>query len=412
MKNRNIGHISLVKIICFLHFTFFAFKSFAQTGVSERKYLVKMMCKIADPVLLNLSQNTLKKNMPVESNKGRDGVYNSTYLEGFARMLSGMAPWLELGPDDTKEGQLRKKYIDLALKGLKNGVDPKAPDYLNFHITGQSLVDAAFLSQALLRAPSQLLKNLDEETKANLIKALKLTRNTKPPQNNWLLFAATVECCIYELTGECEMSRIEYAIQKHMEWYKGDGVYGDGPSFHFDYYNSFVIHPMLFEVLTFLKNKNIPSSLSLDIQTKRMVRYAEILERMVSPEATYPITGRSLAYRFGNMQTLALVAQKKLLPIGISEAQVRSMFYHMIKRQLEAKGTFDAKGWLTLGIAGHQLGIGENYISTGSVYLCSEAFLFLGLPASDSFWQGKDEDWTSKKVYKGLEIPIDHAINE
>jgi len=385
---------------------------YGQNGISQRNYFVQKMIQIANPVLVNLSQNTLKQNMPVESNHGRQGVYQSTYLEAFGRMLTGMAPWLELGPDDTKEGQLRKKYIDLALKGLKNGVDPKAPDYLNFHITGQSLVDAAFLSQALLRAPNQLLKNLDEETKANLINALKLTRNTKPPQNNWLLFAATVECCIYELTGECEMSRIEYAIQKHMEWYKGDGVYGDGPSFHFDYYNSFVIHPMLFEILTFLKNKNIPSSLSLDIQTKRMVRYAEILERMVSPEATYPITGRSLAYRFGNMQALALVAQKKLLPNGISEAQVRSMFYHMIKRQLEAKGTFDAKGWLTLGIAGHQLGIGENYISTGSVYLCSEAFLFLGLPASDSFWQGKDEDWTSKKVYKGLEIPIDHAINE
>jgi len=385
---------------------------YGQNGISQRNYFLQKMIQIANPVLVNLSQNTLKQNMPVESNHGRQGVYQSTYLEAFGRMLTGMAPWLELGPDDTKEGQLRKKYIDLALKGLKNGVDPKAPDYLNFHITGQSLVDAAFLSQALLRAPNQLLKNLDEETKANLIKALKLTRNTKPPQNNWLLFAATVECCIYELTGECEMSRIEYAIQKHMEWYKGDGVYGDGPSFHFDYYNSFVIHPMLFEILTFLKNKNIPSSLSLDIQIKRMVRYAEILERMVSPEATYPITGRSLAYRFGNMQALALVAQKKLLPNGISEAQVRSMFYHMIKRQLEAKGTFDAKGWLTLGIAGHQLGIGENYISTGSVYLCSEAFLFLGLPASDSFWQGNDEDWTSKKVYKGLEIPIDHAINE
>ncbi|MEY4382788.1 MAG: hypothetical protein RI995_330 [Bacteroidota bacterium] len=385
---------------------------YGQNGISQRNFFVQKMIQIANPVLVNLSQNTLKQNMPVESNHGRQGIYQSTYLEAFGRMLTGMAPWLELGPDDTKEGQLRKKYIDLALKGLKNGVDPKAPDYLNFHITGQSLVDAAFLSQALLRAPNQLLKNLDEETKANLIKALKLTRNTKPPQNNWLLFAATVECCIYELTGECEMSRIEYAIQKHMEWYKGDGVYGDGPSFHFDYYNSFVIHPMLFEILTFLKKKNIPSSLSLDIQIKRMVRYAEILERMVSPEATYPITGRSLAYRFGNMQALALVAQKKLLPNGISEAQVRSMFYHMIKRQLEAKGTFDAKGWLTLGIAGHQLGIGENYISTGSVYLCSEAFLFLGLPASDSFWQGNDEDWTSKKVYKGLEIPIDHAINE
>ena len=384
----------------------------AQSSVSERKYLVKMMCKIADPVLTNLSQNTLKKNMPVESNKGRDGIYNSTYLEGFARLLSGMSPWLELGPDGTPEGRLRKKYIDLVLKGLKNGVDPNAPDYLNFYITGQSLVDAAFLSQALLRAPKQLLNKLDGVTKSNLVNALKLTRNTKPPQNNWLLFAATVETCIYGLTGECDMSKIDYAIQKHVEWYKGDGVYGDGPNFHFDYYNSFVIHPMLYEVLNFLKDKNLPASLSLDIQIKRMVRYAELLERMVSPEATYPITGRSLAYRFGNMQALALVAQKKMLPQGVSQAQVRSLFYHIIKKQLEAPNTFDSKGWLQLGIAGHQPSIGETYISTGSLYLCSEAFLMLGLPESDSFWQGKDEDWTAKKVYKGLLVPIDHAISE
>lgn len=33
------------------------------------------------------------------------------------------------------------------------------------------------------------------------------------------------------------------------EWYKGDGWYGDGPDFHFDYYNSFVIQPMIIQVL-------------------------------------------------------------------------------------------------------------------------------------------------------------------
>ncbi|MEY2792254.1 MAG: hypothetical protein RJA76_246 [Bacteroidota bacterium] len=384
----------------------------AQSAAKQREYLVQQMTKMADPILVNLSQNTLKKNMPVESNNGRQGIFNSTYLEGFARMLSGMAPWLELGPDETSEGKLRKKYIILALKALKNGVDPKSPDYLNFHITGQSLVDAAFLSQALLRAPSQLLKKLDEETKLNLINALKLTRNTKPPQNNWLLFAATVETCIYELTGECEISRINYAIQKHMEWYKGDGVYGDGPSFHFDYYNSFVIHPMLYEVIQFLNSKKFPTDLSIEIQTKRIVRYAEILERMVSPEATYPITGRSLAYRFGNMQVLSLVAQKKLLPNNLSENQIRSLLFQIIKKQLEAPQTFDSNGWLRLGIAGHQTLIGETYISTGSLYLCSEAFLILGLPANDTFWQGNDADWTARKVYKGLEVPIDHAISE
>lgn len=384
----------------------------AQSGLKQRAYLVKQMTKIGDPIFENLSQSTLKQNMPIEKNDGYQKTHNSTYLEGFARMLSGMAPWLELGPDDTAEGKLRKKYIDLALKGIKNGTDPGNPDYLNFHITGQSLVDAAFLSQALLRAPTQLLAKLDEPTKNNLVAALKLTRNTKPPQNNWLLFVATVETCIYELTGSCDMARVENAIQKHMEWYKGDGVYGDGPSFHFDYYNSFVIHPMLYEVLVYLKQKQLPAPLSLEVQTKRMVRYAELLERMVSPEATYPITGRSLAYRFGNMQALALVAQKKLLPSYVSEGQVRTMFYQMVKRQIEAPNTFDANGWLKIGLSGHQPNIGENYISTGSLYLCSEAFLILGLPATDSFWQSKDEDWTSKKVYKGQMVPIDHAIKD
>lgn len=384
----------------------------AQSGLKQRAYLVKQMTKIGDPIFENLSQSTFKQNMPIEKNYGYQKTHNSTYLEGFARMLSGMAPWLELGPDDTAEGKLRKKYIDLALKGIKNGTDPGNPDYLNFHITGQSLVDAAFLSQALLRAPTQLLAKLDEPTKNNLVAALKLTRNTKPPQNNWLLFVATVETCIYELTGSCDMARVENAIQKHMEWYKGDGVYGDGPSFHFDYYNSFVIHPMLYEVLVYLKQKQLPAPLSLEVQTKRMVRYAELLERMVSPEATYPITGRSLAYRFGNMQVLALVAQKKLLPSYVSEGQVRTMFYQMVKRQIEAPNTFDANGWLKIGLSGHQPNIGENYISTGSLYLCSEAFLILGLPATDSFWQSKDEDWTSKKVYKGQMVPIDHAIKD
>jgi len=28
---------------------------------------------------------------------------------------------------------------------------------------------------------------------------------------------------------------------RHESWYKGDGAYGDGSDFHWDYYNSYVI---------------------------------------------------------------------------------------------------------------------------------------------------------------------------
>lgn len=381
-------------------------------GEKERAYLVKALTKLADPIFNALSEKKLKATMPVEKNTGMQKTHPSTYLEAYGRIMAGMAPWLELGPDETQEGKLRKKYIDLALKCLSNGVDSTSPDYLDFNRTGQSLVDAAFLSHALLRAPTQLLAKIDETTKRNLVAALKLTRKTKPGQNNWLLFSGMVESCILALTGECSQQLIDYSIQKHKEWYKGDGAYGDGADFHWDYYNSFVIHPMLLDILAQMKSRHIPTAIEYETELKRSKRYAQIQERMISPEATYPIMGRSLAYRFGAFQSLSQIALMKELPEGVTPQQVRAALYAMIKRQLEAPGTFDENGWLRIGVYGHQPAVGENYISTGSLYLCSEAFLILGLPASDALWNGRDEDWTTKKAWKGLPVLIDHAMSE
>ncbi|HSN07709.1 MAG TPA: DUF2264 domain-containing protein, partial [Hanamia sp.] len=86
--------------------------------------------------------------------------------------------------------------------------------------------------------------------------------------------------------------------------------------------------------------------------------------------------------------------------------------YAVIRNQLEVPGTFDKNGWLQIGFHGHQPGIGEDYISTGSLYLCSEGFLILGLPASDPLWAMPDEDWTQRKAWKGEAFPIDHAIGD
>ncbi len=380
-------------------------------GQNERAYLIKSLTGIADPLFTALSQNKLKKQMPVEKVNGMQKGSTSTYLEGFGRLLAGMAPWLELGPDETEEGKLRKKYIDLALLCLKNGTDTTSPDYLDFNIPGQSLVDAAFLTHALLRAPTQLWGRLDNVTKQNIVAALKRTRATKPGENNWLLFAGMVETGLLQFTGECDQARIDYSIKKHKEWYKGDGAYGDGIDFHWDYYNSFVIQPMMLDILKIQEANGLKPVIDYATASKRAIRYAAVQERMISPEATYPVLGRSLAYRFGAFQLLSQMALYKSLPEHVSPQQVRAALYTMIKKQLEAPGTFDSNGWLQIGIYGHQPGIAEYYISTGSLYLCSQAFLILGLPGSDDLWNGKDEDWTTKKVWKGLAVPIDHAIN-
>lgn len=378
---------------------------------NDRAYCVSMVTKIARPVLTALSKGVLKKSMPVEASPKAEGRPQVTHLEALGRTLAGLAPWLELGPDNTPEGKLRQEFIALALAAIKNGVDPSSPDYLNFAVGNQPLVDAAFLGHALLRAPKQLWGNLDEETRSLLLAALRSTRVIKPYPSNWLLFSAMIEAVLFKFSREYyDPAPVVHAMDQHEQWYKGDGLYGDGADLHFDYYNSFVIQPMMLDIADVLQGE--PSFTDDRIQKikQRARRYAEIQERLISPEGTYPPVGRSLAYRCGAFQLLAQVALQHQLPPALPPAQVRSALTAVIKRSLETKGTFDAQGWLTIGFCGHQPSVGETYISTGSVYLCTVAFLPLGLPPSDPYWSNPALPWTSKKAYGGNEFPIDHAL--
>ncbi|MDA3865152.1 MAG: DUF2264 domain-containing protein [Salinivirgaceae bacterium] len=378
-------------------------------GAKERAYMVKTLTRIANPVLSALSNNELKKRLPIESKSSVEDRSQYIYLEAFGRTLAGMAPWLELGADETSEGQIREKYIQMAQKCIDNATNPSAPDFMNFNKGGQPLVDAAFFSEALLRAPNQLWKPLSDQTKKNVIVALKSARIAKVADCNWLLFQAIVEAALLQFDGSCDTSTINYALKRHFEWYKGDGVYGDGPEFRWDYYNSFVIHPMLIEVLQVLNNNGFDYKDKYQTVLSRAVRYADIQERLISPEATFPPIGRSICYRFGAFHLLSKIARMEALTTGTKPAQVRYALYSVVKKQIEAKGTFDKNGWLTVGFSGHQPDLAEPYISTGSLYLCSQVFLVLGLPANNEFWQGADSDWTSKKIWQGEDMPADHA---
>jgi hypothetical protein len=138
-------------------------------------------------------------------------------------------------------------------------------------------------------------------------------------------------------------------------------------------------------------------------------RYAGIQERLISPEGTYPPIGRSLAYRFGAFQLISQLALHHQLPEDLVPSQVRTALTAVIVNQFRGEGTFDQEGWLRIGFCGDQPGIGENYISTGSLYLCSVGLLHLGLPPGDPFWTGPAMEWTSKKAWRGESFPIDHA---
>jgi hypothetical protein len=382
---------------------------------TDRAYWVSVAQRLAEPVLTNLAAGTLKARMPVEEVAGANRR-PVTHLEAFGRLLAGLAPWLELGGGGSNsndaEGRLRGRYAELARTGLAQAVNPSSPDFMNFTTDRQPLVDAAFLGHALLRAPKVLREPLSAEVRGHLVRALESTRVIKPGFSNWLLFSAMVEATLYKLGAPWDRMRVDYALRQHAQWYKGDGVYGDGPDFHFDYYNSLVIQPMLIDVLETLGREDPVWAAMTDVVRKRALRHAAIQERLISPEGTFPPVGRSIAYRYGALQLLAQMALRRELPSGVSPAQVRSALTAVIRRQTEAANTFDAAGWLTIGFCGHQPGVGESYISTGSVYLCAVGLLPLGLPESDPFWAAAAEPWTQKRAWSGEAFPIDKAHSE
>lgn len=381
------------------------------TGVEDRKFWVATMCRIAEPVLLNLSNNTLRKNMPYESLS--DGRRHFSHLEAVGRVVCGIAPWLELGEDETSEGKLRARYIDLTVRGLTNAVDPKSPDYLEFDLPPQSLVDAAFLAQGLLRAPKRLWGNLDKQTQERLITELKRTRTIKPSENNWVLFSSMIEAALLEFTHCCDLNRLSYGVNKFRdEWYKGDAFYGDGKLFHMDYYNSFVIHPMLTDILSVMKRHGIEGAGFLEVHSNRHTRYAEILERFISPEGTYPAVGRSITYRFGVFHALSQAALKHMLPHTVSPSQVRCALTAVIRNQMKSDANFDKDGWLCVGFTGRQIDMSEFYINTGSTYLCTVGLLALGLPESDLFWSAADEEWTNLRAWNERKVLPDHPLKK
>ncbi|HEX4067998.1 MAG TPA: DUF2264 domain-containing protein [Acidobacteriaceae bacterium] len=380
---------------------------------NNREFWVATAARIARPVLVALSQRRLKIEMPVEAPHGNVADRRQyTYLEAFGRLLCGMAPWLESGAAEGEEGKLRAQFAEWARAGLDAGTDPASPDFMNFDRGAQPVVDAAFLALAIVRAPNELWHKLDAKTQKQVIAALRSSRVIKPGYNNWLLFSAMVEAALCFMGEPWDAMRVDYAVRSLDSWYKGDGVYGDGPQFHWDYYDSFVMHPLLLAVLETVGKASAAWNPFQPVMLARAQRYAEIQERMIGPEGSFPPIGRSLCYRFGAFHLLADVTLRRQLPEVLAPAQVRSALTAVMRRMVEAPGTFDAQGWLTVGFCGHQPEMAEAYISTGSCYLCSAAWLPLGLAATDPFWADGAAAWTAKKAWSGQEVRADHALSD
>lgn len=212
--------------------------------------------------------------------------------------------------------------------------------------------------------------------------------------------------------AEYDAYRVNSAIRKVEEWYTGDGWYADGPSFAFDYYSSYVFHAMYLETLQAMKDAKAHTRIHYGDYYRRALKRAQkfslVLERMISPEGTFPVFGRSIPYRMAAMQPLALMAWYEKLPAGLTYGQVRAALTAVMHRMFDGRENFNEGGFLTIGFVGRQPEIADWYTNNGSLYLTSLAFLPLGLPATHPFWSDAAQPWTACKAWDSKPFPKDH----
>ena len=381
---------------------------------SDRQYWCSLAYKMAQPVLENMAKGELQKNMQTEFSPSFDNRNKKVlYMECFGRLMAGVAPWLTLPDDATAEGKQRKQLREWALASYKNAVDPQSPDYLCWGIGGQNLVDAAYVAESFLRAYDTLWKPLDEVTKQRYLKEFAKLRHIDPPYTNWLLFSSTIESFMAKAGGDFDEYRVNSACRKVEEWYVGDGWYADGPVFAFDYYSSYVFHPMYLETLQAMVDAKVNSRLDYqkyyDRELRRCQKYSIILERFISPEGTFPAFGRSIPYRMATMQPLALMAWYQTLPSDLSNGQVRAALTKVLHRMFDQQNNFNEKGYLSIGFCGNsQKNVADWYTNNGSLYMTTLAFMPLGLPADHPFWTDAAQPWTQVKAWNNQQFPKDH----
>jgi len=345
--------------------------------VLTRQEWCVLALRICTPVLQDLANQTFKHTFI-------DNKKPTACLEAFARVLFGISYWIENGQEPEV-----KHLANLARQAIDSATNPLSQDYMNFSANDQVLVECAILAQALIRAPNELWHKLPLTVKKNVIIALKTSRQYRPHDNNWVLFPSMVEAFFLSISEQVNNERLMQGITAYNGWYVGDGMYSDGEEYHNDYYNSFIIHPMLYDILRITSqnhtNKDIDIKEFQKLHRERMKRYAIHLERCIAPDGTFPSIGRSITYRSGAFHALALCAYTNNLTSPLTPAKVRTALSLVIQATLQHPNTFE-NGWLTLGLYGKQPQLAEPYINNGSVYMATTIFLPLGLHHTSSFW--------------------------
>jgi hypothetical protein len=374
-------------------------------GSNGQKAWQNLFESIADPVLGFFEEGKLVQMLDRPEFPRKDRLKYAS-LEAIARIFY---PLSSIKKEKTFESQA-------FTQAFENALSQGHPDSFNWNQGDQPLVDAAILAAGFLQNPDVFEKYCTAKMQTGLVEGWRKSLSIKPYESNWLLFGAMVEAALEKWDKPFQAKSIMFAIEKHESWYKGDGWFGDGKHFHFDYYNSIIIHPFLL----LLRKLGYGEPIWKEKQLARSQRFAMELERMVSPEGWFPPIGRSLCYRAGLFHHLAFMVSESLLPESLPVSQIRSCLDAILTKVFQSSDLkkpgpeiLDIRsGLLRPGLFSFQPKLAENYISTASLYLTLWAFLPLSLPENHAFWQKPDSQHSGILSIEKDGIDIDKALSE
>jgi hypothetical protein len=353
----------------------------AANPLTTRADLEQLLVDLTTPLLGHFSPGRAQIRLGVNRAHYGDPAGG---LEGFARPLWGLAPFLAGG------GQFAP--LPLWLEGLAAGVDPAHPEYWGEPGDyDQRSVEQAALGFALLLCPDRIWSPLSVRSQDQLAAWLDRINRVRLVESNWLFFRKLVNAGLARVgrpSGESMDGHDDALLESfHLQ----DGWYADGAgkNEHRDGRVGDYYVPMAFQFypLVLAGQAGPRDSGRAQLSRERARRFAQDFQHWFAADGSALPFGRSLTYRFaqGAFWGALAYAGVEALPWGV----IKGLYLRHLRWWMR-QPIFSESGLLSVGYAYPNQLVAESYNSPASPYWAFKAFLPLALPGSHPFWQAEE----------------------
>lgn len=345
--------------------------------LTEREDVVAHFCRLMAPLPDSLSAGKARLVIGHTASNYPSAVAE---MEGFCRVLWGLAPFIAGGQPDTSE------WLVLWQEGITNGTNPTHLEYWGgVGDFDQRAVEIAALAAALCLIPQQrLLDRFNDAIRYQIATYLDQINLAKLHDNNWHWFRVLANLALARLGRDDSSGKLMDSLVSIESFQAGEGWYRDGASGSCDYYSAFAQNYYALLCAAWIDEEHKERAKLLRCQAASFAR--SYIHWFDAGGAAIPF-GRSLVYRMAQAAFWGALAFAgvEALPWGV----IKGLYLRNIRWWSRQK-VVDRDGLLTLGYAYPNLNVPEDYSAPASPYWAFKAFLPLALPQSHPFWMATE----------------------